>query len=332
MARVYHRDQAGAPALTYSTATTVVQFEAFKAILKAALVDGYGSVPAAGWELIYESTTSLILRPGTHSGYVCFVSESSAPTVVTVWLAATFEGVDASGKIIGDGVRSGVAANSSAPQRYSVRALVYNQASTTWAIVADESAFVLSPSGIGSTTAQGVTGSAGYAYDAVAPLYCGDDSAGDLICVGGSNTASFTANLNLAGFGSSGFTALQFPDTGLLVDTASITVSMPGTRVASTGYTQYGELLAGSVLPDVALAPLIWVSSGVARKLKGLAVDPRLLHEYTSTVSQALGGPALTTRTMNTVLDLGDGHDYLVGRAYYYHAISVLLTTNPEFW
>jgi hypothetical protein len=70
----------------------------------------------------------------------------------------------------------------------------------------------------------------------------------------------------------------------------------------------------------------------VARKLKGLAVDPRLLHEYTSTVSQALGGPALTTRTMNTVLDLGDGHDYLVGRAYYYYAISVLLTTNPEFW
>jgi len=330
MARVYHRDQAGAPALTYSTSVTVVQFEAFKAILKAALVDGYGSVPAAGWELIYESTTSLILRPGTHSGYVCFVPESSTPTVVTVWLAATFEGVDASGKIIGDGVRSGVAANSSVPQRISVRGLVYNQASSTWAMVADESAFVFSPSGISSATVQEVTGSVGAAYDAVNLLCCGDDSEGDLICVGGTNHASPSASTPLAGFGSSGFTALKFPDTGLLVDTASITIAMPGTQ--PNQLSAYSEWPAGGVLSEVALTPLIWMSSGVVRRLPGLAVDSRLLYVYNSPFSQALGGPVLTTRTMNTVLDLGDGHDYLVGRAYYSQAITALLTTNPEFW
>ncbi|MCP3432982.1 hypothetical protein [Stutzerimonas stutzeri] len=330
MARIYHRDQAGAPALTYNAASSVSadHFAAFKVILKAALVSGYGSIPAAGWSLVYESTTTLILRPGTKSGYVCFVRDS-AITVVNVWLAATFEGVDANGKIIGDGVRSGVAANSAVPQRYSVRALVSYSVSTTWAIVADESAFVFSPSA-GTSSAQEVTGTQGNGYEAVTLLYCGDDSAGDLICVGGQNVAAVSSSTNLASFSSAGFTALRFPHTGLLIDTASIALSMPGAQAGAPA--MYSEWPAGTVLPEVSLTPLVWISSGVVRRLKGLAVDPRLLYVYNSQVSQALGGPVLTTRNMNNVLSLGDGHAYIVGRSYYWLAISALLTTNPEFW
>lgn len=329
MARLYHRDQAGAPALTYnSTAASAEQFAAFKMILKASLVSGYGSMPAAGWSLVYESTTTLILRPGTQSGYVCFVRDSWL-TVVTVWLAATFAGVDANGKIIGDGVRSGVAANSAVPHRFSVRGLVAYTATTTWTVVADESAFVFSPSAAGSTL-QEVTGVQGNGYEAVTLLYCGDDSAGDLICVGGSNVSNATSSTNLSGFNSSGFTALKFPHTGLLVDTANIVVAMPGTQPNIS--SAYNEWPAGSILPEAALTPLIWVSSGVVRKLKGLAVDCRLLFVYNSQVSQALGGPVLTTRNMNNVLSLGDGHSYVVGRSYSATTISALLTTNPEFW
>lgn len=330
MARFYHRDQTGAPALTYnSTSTSADHFVAFKTILKAALVYGYGAVPPAGWSLVYESTTSLILRPGSQSGYVCFVRESSL-TVVTVWLSATFSGVDATGRIIGDGVRSGAAANSAAPQRFSVRALATYAATTTWAIVADESAFVFSPSAGGSAV-QEVTGSQGNAYEAVSLLYCGDDSAGALICVGGSNVTSASNVTQLAGFGSSGFTALKFPGTGLLVDTASIAIVMPGCQ-ANNNADAYNEWRAGIIFPEVALTPLVWVSSGVVRKLKGLAVDSRLLYVYNSQFSQALGGPVLTTRNMNNVLSLGDGHEYMVGRSYWMSAISALLTTNQEFW
>lgn len=67
MARIYHRDQAGAPELTYSTSAQD-GFNAFKAILKACLVNGYGAVPAAGWELINEGTGFLVLRNGFQSG------------------------------------------------------------------------------------------------------------------------------------------------------------------------------------------------------------------------------------------------------------------------
>jgi len=326
MARVYHRDQAGAPALTYNTNPTArTHYDALKMILKACLVYGYGTTPPAGWELIYEAADSLILRTGTHSGYVCFLRNSGSHAV-EVWLAATYEGVDAEGKIIGAGVRSGVSGSSSLPQRFPVATLAYHTASTTWALVADEGTVVMSLSGHLNTGPTEVTSSSvGNQSYANFTLYCGDDSAGDLICIGGVNTTSTTPAVS---FSSAGFTALKYPDSGLLVDTGAISVLTPGLFTTPSYHPNLGDV----VLPAAHLQPMSWLSNRVSRLLRGIAVDVRLSHAHNSHVSQALGGPPLTTRTMHTLLDLGDGHGYLVGRSYPGHSISMLLTTNPEFW
>lgn len=329
MARLYHRDQPGAPALTYAQAnnTGPIHFEAFKTILKACLVSGYGAYPAAGWELVYESALALVLRNGTRSGYVCFQRHSTTATVLTVWLAATYTGVDANGKILGSGVRSGTAAGSSLPQRYSVYHLAGYTASATWSLVADAGTFVFSPSG--ASGVEVVTANSGSGWDAITPLYCGDDSAGDFICVGGQGTTSTGITSNYHGFGPAGFTALKYPDSGLLVDAAAIALSMPGSR--SPGVLA-GEHPAGLVLPEVSLSPLIWVSGAVVRRLRGLVTDQKIAHMNQGAAGQALGGPVLTTRTMNTELVLGDGHVYLVARNYGGTHPVMLMTANPEFW
>ena len=331
MATVYHRDQPGAPALTYSGAVTAQgQYNAFKEILKAALVSGYGSTPPAGWELIYEADNSLVLRTGTHSGYVCFRRESSL-SVVTVWLASTYSGVDANGAIIGLGVRSGTAASSSVPHRFSVRALAGYSASSTWAMVADAGTFVLSPSPSSAASPVEVTGNVGAAYEATHIIYCGDDSAGDLICVGGTNTSAVNIATSYSGFSGAGFTCLKSPGTGLLVGDGAIAVYIPGTFNTQLTESAF-EYPAGTVLPEVNLSPLYWLADSTVRRFRGLAVEPALVMAYNSHASQALGGPPLTTRTMNTLLDLGDGHAYLVGRSYWRSSITAFLTTNPEFW
>lgn len=335
MARIYHRDQPGAPEVTYGTNTSGPHhFESFKTILKASLINGYDIIPAAGWELIFESTNSLVLRTGTHSGYVCFQRDSSYPTVVTVWLAATFAGVDAYGKILGDGARSGLAADSSDPQRISLRAFTTYSVSCTWYVAADPATFVFSLSGSRQTSEREATEGEGYPYEANYTLYCGEDSGGDMISIGGLNTSGTSSSTTSTEFSSSGFSLLKYPDTGLLVDTNRATVQTPGLVIppSSAMFIAYREIPTGVIIPDVSLSQFSWICNGVVRKLRGLVIDPRLAFTYNSLLSQALGGPALTTRTMNTSIDLGDGHEYMVARTYYYYAVSMLLTTNPEFW
>ncbi|MBZ9667449.1 hypothetical protein H3221_022165 [Pseudomonas sp. LMG 31766] len=331
MARVYHRDQAGAPTLTYfPTNTAQAHFDAFRTVLKACLVSGYGAIPAAGWELVHDAANSLVLRNGSHSGYVCFQRDSSGLTAITVWLAATFTGVDADGKIMGDGVRSGTAANSAVPQRISVRGFVSYSASSTWSLVADSKSFCFSPSPSSSSTTGELIGNQGQSYEGNNLLYCGEDSAGDFVCIGGLNLATASVSSATSYFNSDGFTALKYPDTGLLVDAAAISVSMPGCAFGNVAL--FSAFPAGVVFPDVRLSAPVWVANGVVRTLRGLAFDPRMLYAFNSLASQALGGPALTTRNLNTVLSLGDGHSYLVGRAFGYNAVTMLLTDNPEFW
>src|SRR5262245_33223377 len=134
MATVYRRDDSGAPALTYSTAVpNVAHFTAFKTILKACLVYGYGSKPAAGWELIGEGANNLVLRSGSHSGYVCFTYLNG---VVTIYLAETYTGM--SGDVmVGGGLKTGTGPSNTPPHRIPLYHPVYHTDSCTWCLVGD---------------------------------------------------------------------------------------------------------------------------------------------------------------------------------------------------
>lgn len=326
MATAYNKDQPGAPSGPYSASPGHRNhFDALKAILKAALVYGYGVVPAAGWSLAYEASDTLILGTASGSGYVCFkMGIYSGYTHAEVWLASTFEGVDANGIILGAGRRSGVAANSAAPQRLILAMSSAYDSSTTWAVVADEnSAIVVLSAATGPSPVEVASTSAGNQAYANYLFYFGDDSGGDLVCFGGSNTTSNGLPL----FSSAGCTILKYPDTGLLVDSGGIAVGTYGLlRIAFHGN------LGGAVFPEAQLQPVSWHANGVTRYLKGVAQDSRFSAAWASHVSQALGGPPLTTRTVSTVLTLGDGHQYVIGLGYSAQSMTLLLTTNPEFW
>jgi hypothetical protein len=328
MATAYHRDQAGAPALTYSTSTGVEQFTAFKAILLACLVNGYAGRPASGWQLIQEGINTLILRNGSYSGYICFYYASGAITVSVC--EAYSQGGIASGLIVGDGVKSGVAAGNSTPHKFMIRALVQSSATTSWAVFADEKTCILLMGSNGvSTSAGDLTGSAGGASYAIGAFYFGEDSNGNFIACGGENTAATGITAANMYFGAAGFSSLRYPDTGLLVDTGSIVVTTPSLYYYSFTPNQYG-----SALPAAYLTPLSWQSGQIFGNFRGLCTEARALHNNPHYGAAMLGykGDTLTTRTFNTNVPLDDEYTYFVAPRYAQYSAFFLLTDNPEFW
>ena len=321
MPTVYHRDDAGAPALSYGAASGL-GFAALKTILKACLVSGYGSKPAAGWELIAEDTNYLVLRNGTHKGYVCF-TWLSATNYVTVYLAETYTGV-VSNVMQGAGLKTGIAANNSAPHRFYASYVVYNSASVTWFMVADAKSFVLCnpvTNGSGPSIAQ-TTGVSDYGV----MLYVGEDSAQNFIAMGGVNSSSDGSPVSHFS-GQHGFTSLRDPSTGLLVDGGSLVVHAPGFEFFAP------SLSAVLALSEIALAPAVWVGGYVqGGRLRGIAMHHQLSRMWASHAARSIGFSGdLTTRNANTPINLGDG------RTYYptlkaYSSPFFLLTNNPEFW
>lgn len=323
MATVYHRDQLGAPTLTYSTAVgSVAQFAALKTILKSCLVSGYGSEAAAGWELISEGDNNLVLRSGSRSGYVCF---SHLNGTITVYLAETYTGMN--GDVMqGGGLKSGTGAGNTPPHRISCYQIVYHPNTTTWSMVADAKTFILSFASVGSSNAASFD--SGHSSFVNATLYVGEDSSGNFIAVGGHNTTA-TAATGIASFfdASVGFTALRNPATGLLVDSGSLAASSPGLASSSIQ-----EPIA-VVLPEVELFHVAWIGAGVvAGKLRGIAMPGSLTRCQLGWAAKALGFPVnLNTRNISNPLSLGDGCNYLVS-AKYHQSMFFLLTDNPEFW
>lgn len=325
MATVYHRDQAGAPVPTYNNSQAGAHnFAAFKLLLIACLVTGYGSKPAAGWELISEGANYLVLRNGTHSGYVC-LSFTGSYTVV-VYLAETYAGV-VSNVMTGDGLKTGTASNNAVPQRVNLMWLFGYSAFSTWFLVADAATFIFVGGGVNSLLEASNDANA-YVWRS---LYVGEDTAENFIAVGGFNLASDAAGAANY-FGSNGFTALKNPDTGLLVGAGSISPVIPSLDVASNQNSwRTTAILALDLVP---LSPVSWGLSGstYAGKLRGVIQSAPLVCVAPSKAVQSIGfsGP-LTVRNLNTPINLGDGNTYFMGVAYSASA-TFMVTDNPVFW
>lgn len=318
MTRVYHRDQAGAPSLTAGT-TSGLGFAAFKEVLKACLIYGYGSQPAAGWELVFESTDRLALRNGTHTGYVGFYHSADR-----IWLSVseTFTGF-ASSLISGDGVKSGTAASNATSHRLYPRYLVYGANAYAWSVIADAKTFVLNWQNGGSFTSAIELITADSGTQSLA-LYVGEDSAGNFIAVGGENTTNSSSNVGY--FDYQGFTPLRDPSTGLLVGSGALVVATPGLENAPPVNSKV------SALAQAPLSRALWVAGGVqGGYLRGVVLCPVIARLYPSHAAQSLGfSGALTSRNANTSLALGDAYSYFVSPGYY--SSTRLITDNPEFW
>lgn len=325
MATVYHRDQPGAPTFAFSTSgSNIAHFAALKTILKACLVSGYGSKPAAGWSLIAEGDRYLVLCNGTSSGYVCFTS-TVGTSYFTIYLAATFTGM--SGDVMtGAGLKTGTDVAGSANQHRMFLSVLANSSSNcTWYLVADDKTFYFQGSG-----GFGLFEYAASDYGAPNPLYVGEDSDGNFLAMGGQNTNSSQPR-NF--FGPEGVTVLRDPATGLLVDAGSVVVVAPGLRL-TTSTSGVASLKGEHIVPllEAPLCPVRWGTTVLAGRLRGQALSPLVAMYFPSPAAQSLGhvGP-LNSRNANTPLPLGGASTYFVGIAYD-GSPTRIVTDNLEFW
>jgi hypothetical protein len=322
MATVYHRDQAGAPLPSYSSSSgSISHFDSLKTVLKGCLVSGYGSQPAAGWELISEGTSYIVLRNGTRTGYLGLSYSSGT---VTVHVSETFMGV-ASNILQGDGLRTGVASNNSVPHRFGIGFFAYSSDSSAWMVVADERTFCINA--VTNNTAGPWVPDAAAAGMLNVLFYAGEDSSGNFIAVGGTSMTSATLSNQRNRFSVAGFTSLRDPSTGLLVDTGELSAHAHG--LIDAGRVGSPVLL----VPSVDLLRVYWHGAGAfSGYLRGIVVPGMLSRYLPGVVASTLGfvGP-FNSRTANTALDLGDGFRYFVP-VYFPESTMVLMTNNPEFW
>jgi hypothetical protein len=323
MATAYHRDQPGAPALVYGASdNTVAHFTALKTVLKACLISGYGSLPAAGWELITEGTNYIVLRPGSHVGYLGLTWVNGG--AIRVYLSETYTGM--SGDVMtGDGLKTGLEANNSVAHALSAATLVTSSAACSWSLVADARTFALCMAGQ-SSNAEVVSIARG-----AITLYAGEDSAGNLIALGGGATNQ-TGGYSVAPYFSSlfGMTVLKNPATGLLVGVGALAAVTPSLG-NFTGAKPFNAVVK---LSSAQLAKAAWIGSGLeAGFLRGVAVTPELAYvETPSHAAQSLGrATPLQFRDIGSPIALGDGHNYFPRMARNTSNF-FLLTDNPVFW
>ena len=334
MATVYKHNDAGAPTYLFSSSTSSpLHFTALKAILKACLVYGYGSKPSAGWDLLDEGDTYLVLRPATQSG-VLILQMSFAAGIMTVSVAANYLGLTG-GVPTGDGLKTGVEANNAAPQRLSLAYFASNSNYHSWSLIADDKTFVLNQGGYpgdydyidGSTVTD----------RSCLPLYAGEDTNGNFIAVGGHNSAggsSFSSHA-FATFGFGGVSALRYPATGLLIGNASANIWMP---LGRTRIQLQISRVPPSPIPKYTNAQLCgvpWFESGVqGGYLRGISILPDYSEFYPGHVAQALGRPASVSVKVSNAhlsLDLGDEYQYIPTQQSYYSSPRII-TDNPRFW
>jgi hypothetical protein len=265
-----------------------------KLILKACLVDGYGTKPAAGWTVGHEHADGFSLSNG--EGFINFVSVSS--TAVAVYLMETI--TDGSTALAGGyNRRSGPWSDGAADAgRQYVYAFYMSStyANKQWCVVADNRTATLAWQA--NSTAVDVTANSIYAgvlhFGAYLPAMGGSG----FCAIGGNVSASAYPATNNTSQTSAVGTVLRHPMTGVVAQGAS-----PNYRagVATDGATtpQSKSVLAPGALRPVRVS-LMGRGAGVSGStsafndthcgvLRGLLADPGVADAYASKMFPALG-------------------------------------------
>jgi len=322
MPTLYSNIDTGAPALSVGLGDAYV-FGGLKTILKACLVTGYNSRPAAGWTLVAEDSGYLVLRNGPGSGYICFTLTTNS--FVRVTLSATFDGV-VSNIITGQGVKTGTAANNAVPQLFFLSGLASNTR-YCWSVVADEKSAVL--------TAYWYSNNAGQAYENMTAqswpgftMAIGEDSSGNFMAFGGSNTTSTASNV-VNHFNNAGMTVLRDPATGLLIDTGSISPVAPlGVTTSPAGTTVYP-------LERVDIVRFPWMTTTKdAGNIRGVLVQSNAVGCMNYALRSVGRGAVVGDITLNNAanpFDLVSGLKVVPLKCYYTPG-GLFMTDDVRFW
>ncbi|MOA13008.1 hypothetical protein D3C78_1330370 [compost metagenome] len=167
----------------------------------------------------------------------------------------------------------------------------------------------------------------GYAWDfndglPHALFYCGEDSAGNFLAFGGTNTT--TASSVQGRFHDGGFTYLRDPLTGLAISTE------PGRTMLGL-LNGSGRLAYTDQVGELNLSPIMLATgTTVFAKLRGMAVDFGLQAFDWPTLLAAIGQPAsVEGRGRPTLIN---GIEVALVNASLSYAPLPFLTTDPDFW
>lgn len=298
--RFYSSLDTGAPAQQGSRT-----FDYVRAILKACLVDGYGSKPGAGWTIGHEHADGFSLFNG--QGYINLIANgfhtytAYIMEAITDGSAALAEGVNRRSGHWYDG-----SANTGRQQFYS--AGFYSYANPYWYVVADDKTCILL---IGSNTT-GLDASSAYSVAHYFGSYFTDLGQEGFCSLGGVNSSSGTQSGRF--YVASGM-ALRNPYDGL-VDQGSDALysALPATYLSGQVYPVLHYDLALLTLVRARMyasgATLIGSTSTSyqcsAGRLRGLVSDPALAHVYASK-ALSLFGVADTWQGRVTPITLANG-------------------------
>ncbi|NHN78442.1 hypothetical protein HA520_14340 [Azotobacter chroococcum] len=281
--RYYSSLDTGAPAQQGSRLIDYV-----KAILKACLVDGYGSKPAAGWSMGHEHADGFSLFNGT--GYINFVANGSQ-----CYTAYIMESITDGSTALAGGVnrRSGswYDGSASAARQQFYTSGFYNLANPHWFVVADEKTCTF----MWGVFTSGLDAGGSYAGAHHFGNYITDLGQEDFCSMGGVNTSSTSSQTRMYGY--SGM-VLRNPFTGLVDQgTDAIYASLGASFISGQVYSLaqyqvneltlvrsrvhgYGTTLVGSTSVTYACA---------CGRLRGLMTDPVLTHVYASKALSLFG-------------------------------------------
>jgi hypothetical protein len=343
MPTLYSSQDAGFPALTYTTTMALAKFLQMKTVIKACLVTGYGSKAGAGWALIDEADTYLVLRNGSgkYVTLVCAYNYSTSNLTYyagfRIYLSATYTGM--SGNVPqGLGVVTGIAAANAAPHWWGVNHFCSFSASTRLLILADANTAIFMFCGTNSSDPNAYLNAnfdstAGNNTRGISTLYLGDDLQGTFMAAGGSVGASPPSDFRSASLRPDVLTVLTNPQTGANVDTGGITASIAAVRT-NTSVVVITDTATLSI-DELELGKAHWLAGTQVQKgLRGFAKVSAWSWTYSYAIKRALAGisGSIGVAEMYTPTYLGDGHFYQPLTGDLTDRCALLITSNPGFW
>ncbi|MAC99666.1 MAG: hypothetical protein CMK76_07275 [Pseudomonadales bacterium] len=314
-------------------------------VIAECLVNGSGGEPAAGWHLEYDvggDTGTFVVSNAARDFFVCFNYVNGTTTKVS--LAASFEGVDAGGFIVGEAARSGREGGFASPHLLNAQNFLVATSSSSgrqggWSILADEDSCAIVWS-IGSSELVGAAM---------------DTSASGMVRYGGGLSFGKTTAgyphvsghmlTNYQIHPAVGVMVMHYAASGLLAPSAdTMPVVGAGVDAAHSGGANTG---ADFVYEDLLLTPIEVYQQGNAAvgaaslgAIRGFVQAPHVdLRLYPRHILNALGMAGADFDTMRyqdlSKLRVGDdGYRYAYGKqtSGMTAQAQMFLTDNPAVW
>lgn len=305
-----------------------------KGLLKACLVNGYGTQKAAGWSLLYESNTMAAFKPASGAGVFILTTNPSDYSEVCFYAAESCSDFTKEATFLGgENVWSSRWNYGGNQPSYRHRAGFYEFGVSPssqygkWVLVADAETCVLSMTR--ATTLSEATSASNYDFNLYIGRYIstlGFTGAAEFIVLGaaGSDNSSLQ-NYSLSG----GSTSLRVPDTGLIPTGNGVQCySLPAGQFTSRGVWN-GDNFAGAQQLTFALNPG-WVAynGNIVGRLRGMAFDPTLMAMRGNAQCKALGIAEDINSAFGKLVVVGD---YPLAWASIM-APAFFMTTHSDFW